>query len=138
MDVTITILAVIILVGVLLVVRRGRSGSNERPRQRPSILRRSTSQFHAVSIKYGSRSCEAAKAMEGKRFLSSAAPKLPLPDCDVLECKCRFVHHKDRRAGDDRRNPWRPNIGGDTGTHPKEKRHRGERRADGSPDDFFK
>jgi hypothetical protein len=37
--------------------------------------------------------------MSGKRFLSGAAPKIPLPGCDVLDCKCRFIHHKDRREG---------------------------------------
>ena len=138
MDVTFSVLGILVLIAILLFVRRGQSSSNERPRPRRRILKPATTEFHAVSIKFPSGACEAAQGMEDKRFLSSAAPKLPLPDCDMLVCKCRFIHHKDRRAGDDRRNPWKSNISGETGTHPEEQRHRGDRRSDGSPEDFFK
>ena len=64
------------------------------------------SAYHAVSIKFEANACDAAKAMTGRRFLASAAPRLPLPDCDSLECRCRFAHHDDRRTGHDRRSPF--------------------------------
>ena len=76
-------------------------------------------QFHAVSIKYPTNVCEAAKQMSGRRFLATAAPKLPLADCNVLDCSCRFTHHKDRRAGRDRRSPFRQSR---TGTDDAEQR----------------
>jgi hypothetical protein len=67
--------------------------------------------------------------MQGRRFLSSAAPRIPLPDCDVMECKCRFAHHEDRRKGDDRRNPWGQGFGsGSTGTYKNEQRKGRDRR----------
>ena len=59
--------------------------------------------YHAVSIDTGSKSCRQARAAEGRRFLADFAPKLPLRDCDQPTCKCRYVHHNDRRSARDRR-----------------------------------
>jgi hypothetical protein len=90
---------------------------------------KSTSAFHAVSLKYSSTACDAAKAMTGRRFLSGAAPVLPLPGCDADACNCGFAHHEDRRSGKDRRNPFNPaTFGGGTGTFKTERRQRGDRR----------
>ena len=86
--------------------------------------------YHAVSIKFSSNACDAAKDMEGRRFLSTAAPKLPLAGCKVLDCSCRFVHHKDRRTGKDRRSPFAPSgFGGGTGKFEQEMRKGKDRRA---------
>lgn len=116
MDLTVGIVAIVILILVIALFRRNPATTDER---RPPPLRpgnaRPDSRFHAVSISFAGSACEAAKAMEGKRFLSSAAPRVPLPDCDVLQCKCRFIHHKDRRDGDERRNSNGQSFGGDTG-----------------------
>jgi hypothetical protein len=124
-------LALFIVVAVFIVIRRK---SPEPAKQRPTIERPSASTapsaFHAVSIKYGLIACEAARNMAGKRFLSGAAPRIPLPDCDVLECKCRFVHHKDRRDGDDRRSPFGQGITAITGTYVQEHRDGQDRRKD--------
>lgn len=69
--------------------------------------------------------------MAERRFLSTAAPKLPLAECNVLECKCRFVHHKDRRASKDRRTPFGPSaFGGSTGRYEIDQRNRPDRRQD--------
>lgn len=56
--------------------------------------------FHGVAIKslYG-RSCAAAVALDGLRFLSDEAPTLPLPNCDMPDtCKCVYEHFSDRRT----------------------------------------
>ena len=137
MDIAISIVAIIILILLFLLYRRTQATTTKRPPLpgRPGMAKPDT-QFHAVSLKFPATACDAAKAMEGKRFLSSAAPRIPLPECDSLECKCRFIHHKDRRQGDDRRNPYRSSISGDTGEYEREQRHRGERRSDDS-EDFF-
>jgi hypothetical protein len=88
------------------------------------------SAYHAVSIKFASNACNAAREMDGRRFLSSAAPKLPLEGCEVLDCSCRFVHHKDRRTGKDRRSPFAPSgFGGGTGKYEAEMRKGKDRRA---------
>jgi hypothetical protein len=63
--------------------------------------------FHAVSIKPGPRCCHAAGSVAGVRFLSKEAPRLPLPQCDVATCECRYLHHDDRRSG-----PRRASEGG--------------------------
>lgn len=86
-------------------------------------------QFHSVAIKYSENACDAAKAMTGRRFLANAAPKLPLPECDFLECRCNFAHFDDRREGRDRRSPFAPaNASGMTGRHKIERRERNDRR----------
>lgn len=96
-----------------------------------------TSKYHAVSLRYSSSACDAAKAMTGRRFLAGAAPRLPLPDCDALECRCGFAHHSDRRSGDDRRSPFTPTIyAGGTGTLNVERRERRDRRRSGEVINF--
>lgn len=59
--------------------------------------------FHAVSIEPGMRACAEARSHEGQRYLSAAAPMLPLRGCTQATCQCRYVHHKDRRNPTDRR-----------------------------------
>jgi hypothetical protein len=119
-------LALIVLVAWLYL--RGRRPATDAPKPK-SLADTSSGQYHAVSIKYDSGACEAAKAMEGRRFLSNAAPRLPLPECDVLECNCRFTHHKDRRTGKDRRSPFgATGFGGGTGSFEKERRETAGRR----------
>lgn len=61
--------------------------------------------YHAVSIKPGRRECDSVKELKGKRILSKDAPMLPLPDCDIVDCACSYVHYADRRCGRDRRSP---------------------------------
>jgi hypothetical protein len=54
--------------------------------------------YHAVSIVAGSQACEAAKALQGRRFLSKEAPRLPIEGCTSGNCHCHYAHHEDRRA----------------------------------------
>ena len=137
MDWVTSIVAIAALILLYLFVRRRGSSENVRPDQQQKTSAKPTSKFHAVSIKYKNNACEAAKKMAGRRFLSSAAPRIPLSDCDALECNCKFIHHKDRRSADDRRNPYSQSFGGDsTGSYEIEQRKRGERRDDSS-DDLF-
>ena len=92
--------------------------------------------YHAVSIKFEANACDAAKAMTGRRFLASAAPRLPLPDCNVLECRCRFAHHDDRRSGQDRRSPFgaRGYSPSGSGSFEQERRENRGRRKDDAAD----
>jgi hypothetical protein len=95
------LLIVVIAVAAWLGWRRAKA------RRRVAIkLDRFSSRYHSVSIGYylyhHANACEAVKKLEGKRFLSKEAPRLPLPDCGAEHCRCRYVHFKDRR-GDDRR-----------------------------------
>lgn len=136
MDVVLSFIVIAALLGLLFFVRSRRTSGNVRPDSDKSTAAAKTSVFHAVSIAYAQNACLSARNMEGRRFLSGAAPRLPLPDCDVLECKCRFAHHDDRRRGSDRRNPYLSQFGGaETGSHKKEKREFEERREE-PPDSF--
>lgn len=125
---TLVVIAVL-LVAIWWLVRKRRAAIEEvsAPRFQP---RSKKTAYHAVSITFQSDACNAARAMAGRRFLATAAPTLPLPDCDATECKCRFVHHDDRRSGRDRRSPFSPGQAAGTGSYEKEKRTGTGRRAE--------
>ncbi|MCH9693936.1 MAG: hypothetical protein K0U72_05460 [Gammaproteobacteria bacterium] len=122
------LVAALILAVIWLVLRIRRNKLEIAAESRPTKTSTGGA-FHAVAISYSESACDAAKAMTGRRFLSSAAPRLPLPECDALECRCQFTHHDDRRTGQDRRSPFSPgNYGGGTGTYERERRDRKDRR----------
>jgi len=126
------------LMGLLLVLLLAiwlfiRSRQSYKPKQEQPAAQsdKANTAYHAVSIKFSSSACAAAKDMQGRRFLSTAAPKLPLAGCQNLDCSCRFVHHQDRRTGKDRRSPFGPSgLGGGTGKYEQELREGKDRRVD--------
>lgn len=119
------IVFVLALVWLLILIRRNKAASNAKPvAHKPNAK----SAYHAVSIAYSENACLAAKQMTGRRFLASAAPKLPLPECTVAECNCSFSHHDDRRSGYDRRSPFGGTVADATGTFDQERRANTERR----------
>ena len=135
MELTLLGLVVVLVVAWLFLRNRGQRGEAQ---TRSTLEKTGSNAYHAVSIKFEENACEAARAMSGRRFLSTAAPRLPLPECDALECRCRFAHHKDRRTGKDRRSPFAAaGYGGGTGSFEKERREKaGRRREDADEDDF--
>lgn len=126
------VLALLLSIGWLVLrMRRGKTDEQETSAIKSAT---STAAFHAVSLKYSSNACDAAKAMTGRRFLASAAPRLPLPECDALECRCGFDHHSDRRTGKERRNPFSSvHYEGGTGTFKAERRSKNDRRNNADP-----
>ena len=133
--------AIVLLIVLWVYVRRREAepGKEEDKTQATlptaSEVARKSTPYHAVSIKIGPNACGAAQAMQGKRFLSGAAPRLPLPECNVLDCKCRFVHYADRRTGKDRRSSLPRGFGSSgSGKYPEERRKRHDRRHDDEDD----
>jgi len=117
----------------LLHQRRANSAKDAKPNIRSSSA---NTRFHAVSIKIGDRGCKAAKEMVGQRFLATAAPKLPLPGCDILDCSCTFAHYQDRRSRRDRRSSFGTSaLGGGTGAFETEQRASKDRRTKDNFDD---
>ena len=82
---------------------RRRIGAHVRSAGRNVEHSRIANPYHAVSIEVGSRACAASRKLEGRRYLSSAAPMLPVKGCTASTCHCRYVHHNDRRISRDRR-----------------------------------
>ncbi|MBT8085636.1 MAG: hypothetical protein HKN35_05050 [Woeseia sp.] len=118
------------IAGLLLYARsRKREPSTLR-----AIPRDATNAFHAVSVRPGLSSCAAARTVNGTRFLSAEAPQLPLPDCDETTCTCRFAHHNDRRANDDRRSPFQTSAGITLTQTNGERRRKTDRRHSGDQD----
>lgn len=138
MGTIIPIVLTVILIVLLFVSRRNKATTtNTRPPLPARDPSKPATQFHAVSIQFADRACEAAKKMEGRRFLAGAAPRIPLPECNVLECKCRFVHHQDRRSGTERRGQYVPTrLASSDPYSGKERRYRGDRRGK-DPQSFF-
>ena len=98
---------VILFVVVVLIwffSRRSKAKSASTNKHSTKTIKKEPS-FRAVSIQICPQACAAAKKLRDKRFLSGQAPMLPLADCNVKDCKCKFVHHKDRRSHEDRRFP---------------------------------
>lgn len=137
MNLLLLALLLILVLAVGLILRR-RRGSGNAQASAPVPPKTPVSRFHAVSIKLSDYPCAAARELAGRRFLSSEAPKLPLPDCsNAAACACRFVHHKDRRTGKDRRSPFGPaGFGPSTGKFEQEQR-KGEDRRQRDEDDYF-
>ena len=69
------------------------------PLQRPRPV------FHCVEVRAGEQACHAVEQLGNVRYLSGQAPGLPVAGCDASACRCRYIHHDDRRE-DDRRNPY--------------------------------
>jgi hypothetical protein len=76
---------------------RRRIDAQARESGRPVEHRRIGNPYHAVSIEPGNRACQAAQEFAGQRFLSTSAPMLPLKECGLKTCQCRYFHHSDRR-----------------------------------------
>jgi hypothetical protein len=56
--------------------------------------------WHAVQIISLTVTCDAVRALAGKRYLSGEAPTLPLAECTRSgDCECYFKKHADRRGG---------------------------------------
>lgn len=94
-----------------------------------------STRYHAVSVQCGPACAATSVLLEGKRFLSSAAPVLPQPTCSRTNCQCRYVHHDDRRSGLDRREDdvWDGVL---AATRPAERRMNRGRRASDHPERY--
>jgi hypothetical protein len=130
MKLIIGIAALLVAVLVFLKMRSRKPVRTDEARADPAATTRLKNDFHAVSIRPGIFACKAARDLEGERFLSGSAPRIPLPGCDASDCTCRFSHHPDRRAGEDRRSLYRSSIGIDIKSLGVEKRSDEERRSE--------
>jgi hypothetical protein len=125
----VVILLVMLIAAVLVLLRYAVSARREAAEDDTAPEKPEKTSYHAVSIKISGNACRAARDMAGRRFLSSEAPRLPLPRCDVSNCKCSFVHHKDRRVGRDRRSPFSVSgLGSGSGNYEVDRRERKDRR----------
>ena len=124
-------LLVLILLVWLFVRRRNSQSTTPKKTERRTTTRLDDTAYHSVAIKFSPKACAAAMALNGKRFLSSTAPHIPLPDCDVVDCQCRFMHYKDRRGKIDRRSVFSSSgLSATTGKFEQERRHGDDRRAE--------
>jgi hypothetical protein len=69
------------------------------------------------------RACEAARHYVGRTLDAATSPKLPLPGCGVVECRCRYervvnLRHRERREATDRRDEIRFETKVDRRTNP--------------------
>ncbi len=119
------VLLIIIAAAALRRQQRPAQSGEARPSSR---LADASGRFHAVSIRFGASPCGNARRLHSQRFLSEAAPRLPVDGCDAANCGCRFVHHADRRAGDDRRSPFQSGFGGSALRVEQNRRARPDRR----------
>ena len=94
------------------------------------VPRAPPSQWHAVCIKPKGSSCEAVQAYRAARYLSSEAPRLPVPECTVSDtCSCVYKHHADRRS-QSRRQEERDGLRRNTQAEPERRLSRDRRKSD--------
>lgn len=126
----------LILVAVWLVLRLRQGATTQGAKVERRVSEPST-EYHAVSIRLPKSACAAAKELAGRRFLSSAAPSLPLAECDALECNCHYAHHDDRRESEDRRDPYGvASFGGAVAQTGDDRRKHKERRDERDEEEF--
>jgi hypothetical protein len=112
-------------VGFVWWIRRDSPASHDDAREPAN----DSQEFHAVAIIVDEHPCAAVLRIIGQRYLSNAAPRFPLPECDTANCTCRYEHHEDRRGNVDRRDIWV--AAGDTqmlAERGQKPRHRKDRR----------
>ena len=54
--------------------------------------------YRSAEISFQAGACDAARKMEGRRFLVRDIPMILVPDCTSTNCKCSYVRYKDRRS----------------------------------------
>ena len=87
--------------------------------------------YCSAEIKFQDCACDAVKKLEGKRFLSSEVPLIPLPDCTSPNCKCTYIRHQDRRdRSKDRRESFISQSSQYTASGNDERREKVDRRAE--------
>lgn len=91
---------------------------------------RSTTQWRSVKIEPGLICCSAAEILSDKVFLANASPTLPLAECGEAECRCKYIHLKDRRSGEERRLDLGDLGAYLPGRHVERRQHRGRRVSD--------
>lgn len=105
------------------------SGSHDRPRSvaRPSGVPVRTEakgvETQMLRVPDLNRACEAARHYVGRTLDAATAPKLPLPGCGVVECRCRYervvnLRRKERREATARREEIRFETKIDRRAHP--------------------
>lgn len=85
--------------------KKNAQNTREKSRTQKKSRPKPANPYRAVSIRAGLIRCPAVETVEGRRYLvaENDVPELPLGSCNVDKCECKYVHHKDRRDGDDRR-----------------------------------
>jgi hypothetical protein len=96
------LIAILGAVGVLAAAIHWWSRRRPQLRHVPARTTRAAERFAAVEIRRRTGACEAARALDGRRFLANQSPALPLAGCTKARCDCRFEKLSDRRT-DDRR-----------------------------------
>jgi hypothetical protein len=109
MGTSIIVFLALILVGVAAATvvlqsnkQKLQKGKNTGTKKRNSSQKSASNpidRYRATAIICGENSCEAVKAVSGKRFLDADKdiPKIPLPNCDTPKCCCKYEHYSDRR-----------------------------------------
>ncbi|MFW5451385.1 MAG: hypothetical protein ACKE9I_07280 [Methylophagaceae bacterium] len=97
--------AILVVSGLWLWLHHKSAITSEKAHQRATFIKEHPQKYHGTSIHPCAKACENVKNLHDKRFLASEVTSLPVFGCTTKQCSCSYVHHKDRRSGEDRRFP---------------------------------
>lgn len=121
--------ALVLGAGAVYWLLSGRAGAQKRAARES----KAAAAFSAVEIRPRSGACDAARALEGRRYLSKDAPALPLANCTAARCRCRFSKLSDRRT--DGRRLEHDGLSASLFLPSNRRKRRDRRRAEQSPED---
>lgn len=90
--------ALLIFAAIIVAIRKWRRDSTQTTHSADAKVKT----YAAVGIRYNLLACKSVQKYYGQRYLAQDAPALPVPNCNVRPCPCRYVHFADRRSEDRR------------------------------------
>jgi len=133
------LIVVFLVIAMVLFLKSRSRSAQQRKAARKSKSKKSSSAnestatgskaFTAVTVVPCPGACEAVLGFGEHRFLTAEAPILPLSDCGLSSCTCKYVYYDDRRdVSEERRQPYSIRTDLHSTTGEKEKRQRAGRR----------
>ncbi|OUR73878.1 hypothetical protein A9Q78_02335 [Methylophaga sp. 41_12_T18] len=98
-------ISLIISAALIFAWRVHRSNLDNKKHQQQIATPKQSTKYHAITIQLCHEPCQYVQEFKGKRLLATEAPELPILGCSNQQCTCNYVHHQDRRSGEDRRYP---------------------------------
>lgn len=90
-------MADLLLIFILLVSLVLLALINKRTPNKSTDTKKPSKPYQGVSIDPFENACFNVLELKNKRFLATQVSTLPVIGCNTVHCKCKYIHHADRR-----------------------------------------